>query len=165
MGTTGAPWLLPYPELTDPPDGPAQIKALATAVDTALDTLDTRTADTGRVNPIAGTYQTGWALANPIIGRRHGPFCVVEFSVKRTGTALTSPATGNIADSFLFQFTDVRFKSATALAFQLPIFTNLGAGGGCWVDNTGMVTLQTWTANAVINTNDILTTMLTYAGL
>lgn len=40
-GTTTA-YALPYPETTDPPDGAAQIKALAEAVDTVLATLATR---------------------------------------------------------------------------------------------------------------------------
>lgn len=35
MGTTPK-YQLPYPELTDPPDGPAQIKALAQATETAI---------------------------------------------------------------------------------------------------------------------------------
>lgn len=32
MNNTGAPWLIPYPDLTDPPDGATQIKAVATSV-------------------------------------------------------------------------------------------------------------------------------------
>src|SRR3954470_18897750 len=40
MGTT-TNYSLPYPELTDEPDGAAQIQALATAVDTELDALQT----------------------------------------------------------------------------------------------------------------------------
>lgn len=39
MGTT-ANYLFPFPELTDSPNGPAQIGALATAVDTSLKTVE-----------------------------------------------------------------------------------------------------------------------------
>lgn len=45
MGTTPK-YGLPYPELTDPPDGPAQIKALALAIETTL-------------GPVIPTVQTG----------------------------------------------------------------------------------------------------------
>jgi hypothetical protein len=39
MGTT-AIYQFPYPELTDPPDGPAQIKALAQAIETKVAAID-----------------------------------------------------------------------------------------------------------------------------
>lgn len=41
MGVT-ANYSFPYPELGDAPDGPAQIRALAQAVDTVVDTIDDR---------------------------------------------------------------------------------------------------------------------------
>jgi len=43
MGTTPN-YAWPYPELTDPPDGASQIKALAVASDATTKTLDTRLA-------------------------------------------------------------------------------------------------------------------------
>lgn len=49
-------WLLPWPNLTDPPNGPAQIGALAAAAETALNSINVRLlADEAIVNKLKTT--------------------------------------------------------------------------------------------------------------
>lgn len=45
MGDTGSPYNLPYPELADTPDVPADIQSLAETVDTELARIDAATAE------------------------------------------------------------------------------------------------------------------------
>lgn len=59
MGVT-ANYSFPYPELSDAPNGPAQFQALASAVDTALDTVDDSTdALDARLDTVEADMLTG----------------------------------------------------------------------------------------------------------
>lgn len=110
MGTTPN-YLWPYPELTDPPDGATQIKALANAVDTSLKGVDTLVfRDSGWIN-LTVAYQANWQAmsGNPCRGRRLGPIALVNLNAQRITTALTSDATGNFTDSKIFTCNDARF--------------------------------------------------------
>ncbi len=99
----------PYPEDTDPPDGPGQIQALAEAVESDLDTVDDRVdaLEAGTAAFQAATADTGWVTTGfvsaagytPSVARyrKLGKLCVLElFIANSTGGAVTAGATGNI---------------------------------------------------------------------
>jgi microcystin-dependent protein len=103
MGTT-AKYAIPYPELTDPPDGPTQMKNLAERVDIVV----------GLAFPVGGiimwsgtlaTVPVGWALCNGANGTPdlRGRFIVgasVDSGGTNTGASYNKGATGG-ADSTL----------------------------------------------------------------
>jgi hypothetical protein len=95
----------PLPELTDPPDGPAQFKALGNAIDATVKGYEPSNVDvtTGFV------VQTGWTVAWSY-GRvgKVGPLKLCTFGIiaNRTGAAITASSTGNITDSNVVQVPD-----------------------------------------------------------
>ena len=70
MGTTPN-FGIPYPEGSDPPDGAAQMNALATAVDTALESINTRGAqgfDNGNSSPVTIPDGNAWGPSgDPVV--------------------------------------------------------------------------------------------------
>lgn len=103
MGTTPK-YLLPYPELTDPPDGPAQIKALALAIDA----LDTGWIDLTSVT----SFKPNWIAVGgiPVRARKIGKIAFVELTAARTTSTLTADAAGNFTDEQILTIDDPRFR-------------------------------------------------------
>jgi len=152
----------PYPELTDPPDGAGQIKALALAVDTSLKTVDTRAADSGNKDAITLTPATGWGTvaAN---GRRFGSLCVVHWVATRTGAAIAAAANGNISDSLVLNITDVAFQPHYSAYSGFA--NNNGSFGRCFLNpSTGALYIAQYGPNLALNTGDALAGTLVYVG-
>lgn len=121
-------YALRYPELTDTPNGPAQVEALAEDVDVAL--LSTNTTAAGLAATVAGLgvmtpYTPTITMATPT-GTPSGRYATIGKLVVAqagfVGTAGVSLGTGNIS------FT-VPFASAnTGFNWQGQVFINSGTG-------------------------------------
>jgi len=113
MGTTPV-WLLPYPELSDPPDGPAQIKALAEKLETQLTAVNKR--DSGWIDLTSVTsFKTNYiADSSPCRGRRIGPLAFLDLNAKRATAALVADASGNFTDHDILTVNDARFQPEMA---------------------------------------------------
>lgn len=160
MGTT-ANYQIPYPELTDPPDGAGQMKALATKVDTATKTIDTRATDYGNKDAVAVTPAAGWGsiTAN---GRRFGPICVVHFQATRTGAAIAAISTGNIADTQILTITDANFQPHYNTYAGCGV--NVGSCGRLFINAQPLSTLfiNQYVPNLALNTGDVVQGTLVY---
>ena len=106
MGTT-ANYQIPYPELTDPPDGAGQMKALANKIDALL----YGDHDSGWIN-LTVAFQANWQAnaSVPIRGRRLGPLAMLNLNAQRITTTLVSDAAGNFTDTKIFTCADARFQ-------------------------------------------------------
>lgn len=118
MGSTPK-YHLPYPEPTDPPNGPAQMQALAAAVESAL----------GGAIPVGGiimwsgtlaTIPSGWALCNGANGTPdlRGRFIVgasVDSGATNSGASYNKGATGG-ADSVVLNSTHLPSHTHTEAA-------------------------------------------------
>jgi hypothetical protein len=149
--TTNYAW--PYPELTDPPDGAGQIKALATAADATVKGNDYKSG-TMTVN-----YSTGFdndGRTNSF--QRQGRFIILKLYFKRTGTALTATATGSftgapqigtLADNKLWAAFDGFYLPYT------PFTPALHTAGGIKVNTDGAIYLVSLYPNATLAQNQV----------
>lgn len=141
---------LPYPGLLDPPAGPAQLQALAEAVETAI---ATRVTLTDGVTAEAG-WDVSWFEAVAV-----GPWCMMRLAFNRTGSDITASADGNITDQTL----------GTIPADIIPALPLSGvcmgdgfhAGEGT-IDGAGIVKLRCWSNSAVITAGRNIAMAATY---
>jgi hypothetical protein len=107
MGTTpNFAW--PYPERTDPPDGPAQIKALANAADTTVKAVKT-TADAAKTTADAATVNLGKLPTRGYAGR----------------TAVNSAGAGSLTKSLTFP---VAFAAQPSISTNLTLAVGTNSG-------------------------------------
>lgn len=110
MGTTpNYSW--PYPELTDRPDGAAQIKALANSVDTTLK-AQISPSDTS-FTPVV----TGMTLGNGAISGNYykvGSLCYLNFSIT---AAAAAPTTAFVASQQVTVTTPVPNRNHSAFGY------------------------------------------------
>jgi hypothetical protein len=103
---------LPYPSLSDPPNGAAQIQALAEAVEAELSRIDATPAavtatDAGSVSTTSATYVT--LAGDP-------------------GVAFTAPASGRVMVHVAGAFDNTLSDTFGMMAFQIRTGTTVGAG-------------------------------------
>lgn len=103
---------LPYPSLSDPPNGAAQIQALAEAVESELQRIDGTPAavtasDAGSVSTTSATYV---ALAGD------------------PGVAFTAPASGRVIVHFAGAFDNTLADTFGMVAFQVRTGSLVGSG-------------------------------------
>lgn len=103
---------LPYPSLSDPPNGAAQIQALAEAVETELQRLDgvpaaVTAADSGSVSTTSATFV---ALAGD------------------PGVAFTAPASGRVLVHVAGTFDNNAADTFGMMAFQIRTGNSVGLG-------------------------------------
>jgi hypothetical protein len=124
MGTTTT-WQIPWPELTDPPDGSAQMRAIAERVDTCLTQIG---KDTGWVDLTSVvTFRPNWIAASgsPVRARKIGRMAFVELHAQRATTTLVSDASGNFTDSDILTINDSRF-TPEVIQFPHAVFHAVG---------------------------------------
>lgn len=91
MGTT-TNFAWPVPELTDPPDGPAQFKALGNAIDATVKTVKT-TADAAKAaTDVPQVARARWVGTGAIPAGGGGPGYTAPLSAQYDTSALTSTA-------------------------------------------------------------------------
>lgn len=123
---------LPYPSLSDPPNGASQIQALAQAVETQLQRIDNVPAaatasDAGSVNTTSATYTT--LAGDP-------------------GVAFTAPASGRVLVSIGSAFDNGAADTYGVMSFQIRTGTTVGAG-------TIIFAVTDDTSVGVLGTNDV----------
>lgn len=103
---------LPYPSLSDPPNGAAQIQALAEAVESELQRIDgtpvtVTAADSGSVSTTSATFVT--LAGDP-------------------GVAFTAPASGRVLVHIAGTFDNNAADTFGMMAFQIRTGSSVGAG-------------------------------------
>jgi hypothetical protein len=103
---------LPYSSLSDPPNGAAQIQALAEAVETELQRIDgvpaaATAADAGSVSTTSATYVT--LAGDP-------------------GVSFTAPTSGRVLVHFAGTFDNNAADTFGMMGFQIRTGTTVGAG-------------------------------------
>ncbi len=149
MPNTAAPTSLPYPALTDAPNGPAQLQALADRLHTFLTTSESL--------PLSNlTAAAGWSIntAETTL-RRSGPMVYLSLTIVYTAaTAIGSGTNNNIADTTV----------ATLAAGVRPVgfecqfaFRVLGDAFGTGAVTTGgAIVLTEMISNTDIATNQVV---------
>lgn len=144
---------LPYPSLSDPPNGPAQFQALADAVETELSRIDgvltgtpvtqsssvTATVNTASTSYVALAGDPGIAFVAPTSGR-------VKITI---GAALT----GNAADTYAMMGIQVRTGNVVGLGTIFvavndnDVLAHLGTGNDIAASRVTLVSGLTATSN------------------
>lgn len=140
---------LPYPALTDAPDGPAAFEALADAVDGLLTAADVTTytpvLSGGGVSPGSGGTTTGWSL-------RLGPLVYV-FAHITAGAGGASGGGAALSVSLpvapLEQgFVSALYRAAGSTNYRegLAVLAAGSTAAGLWIDYGGTGELETATS-------------------
>lgn len=148
--TTTTPLGFPKPEATDRIAlGYDQIADLADALDAYL---AARLADTGWVT--AGlTLAAGWSDAGSRI-RKIGSLVMLEVRVNRTGVAVGSPATGDMANTNVLTTIPTQFRPANLTPMHWICDSSTDGGGG--VNTDGSVSLYSMNPTATIPVGGIV---------
>jgi len=158
MGTTPK-YHFPYPEATDPPNGPAQMQALAMAVEGVI----------GAAFPVGGIIMwsgalsaipSGWALCDGANGTPdlRGRFIVgasADSGATNTGAAYNKGATGG-AEAFTLNSTHLPSHTHTAVA--AGVHNHDGWSRSTYTSNTGSMQQALANSNAAAVTVSTLAT-------
>lgn len=143
MPDTGAPWAIPYPASTDPPDDPVQSRTRAEKIAAQLTVVQNSvTAITPKITQIANTAFV--AAADFTINAAYTRAVLFEFGptakfvqlftgANRINSAIVAPATGNIANTPVI----VLPNNVVPLNYVHGIFSWDSGSGGAYVTPAG----------------------------
>lgn len=146
---------LAYPALTDPPDAPGQLQALAEGVEAELARVDNDVenaiTDTGLLTNLSITPATGWTVGV----KEHRIIAGVMYlrlSLDRSGGELSGSAAGNIADTPMATLTSAGQRPQVSQMASVR-FSNTG-GTVQLSASTGEITLTDLHTNGSVGTGN-----------
>lgn len=152
----------PYPSLDSTPSVPADIQALAEAVDSTIKGLIT---DTGDQSGLTLTPGTGWNVDSAEYRVILGKIMQLNVQVSRSGGTVSTidtsgPHPGNVSpDEDLFTIDDTAYRPTTSVEVYGHASTT---GGSVRLKPSGLATLYDLHTESVIDQGDIVSATFVY---
>lgn len=128
---------LPYPSLSDPPNGPAQFQALAEAVEAELDRID---------DTISGVPITQSSTAAGAVSTTSATYVVLAGD---PGIAFTAPTSGRVVVTISAAIVSNTADTYAMMGFQIRTGSTVGAGTIVTAANDNDVLAHAGTADQV----------------